>query len=450
MNKPSAKIFFDSSTHARAWEFLRTAINSEEPAILVTGNYGVGKTVLCLKLVEQLKQDDHPYVYVSTPMQSYQEVLWGICSALKIKGVAAASEEDDLHRAIYKYLDKSPDTKLLIIVDDVQEHNSKTLNKIRLLSNYTQDGKYSIRLFLFGSPAFVTRLKAVDMEPLDQRIKRRFDVTGLDFEDTKEYIYFRLIHAGAKGSPFFTDDAIQRIVSATDGILRKTNNLCDMCLQIGASRGIEDIDVDLVNESLLALGWELKDTKPEATEEPSTVLPAPAPAVTASVTAAPLSPAAVVHPQVQTPAAIPPESLANESGVGPSIRIHSESGQGFMGQSGAGQQSPFEPNRHGGMNSGMPPLNTASGYHAGSGNMSAATGNPFHQPGSVPMGHMQQNSQSTGFGGSHVAHHDTDKEIAPPKPAESRWTSWLFRGAVVLLLIAIFAAVVLRDTNVAG
>lgn len=259
LNTTTPELFFESKIHKGAWSFLNASLQSEEPVVLLTGEYGTGKTLLCLKLVEILKQQQQPFVYISTPMQSYAEALRGICKALCID-TTPDDNEDSLHRLIYGFFEQKPDHKLLLLLDDAQEHNSKALNKVRMLVNYNVEGHSPIRLFLFGSPAFVKRLQAPDLEPLEQRIKRRYSMTGLNFIETKEYIYFRLLEAGATGSPFFPDDTIRSIVSITGGIPRRINNICDMCLQIATSSGIDTIKKQAVDEAVAYLGWQLSST----------------------------------------------------------------------------------------------------------------------------------------------------------------------------------------------
>lgn len=258
LNKTSPELFFESRIHRGAWSFLNASLQSEEPVILLTGEYGTGKTLLCLKLVEILKQQEQPYVYISTPMQSYSEALRGICKALNIER-SSEEDEDSLHRLVYSFFESNPDQTLMLLLDDAQEHNAKALNKVRMLVNYNVDGRSPIRLFLFGSPAFVKRLQAPDLEPLDQRIKRRYSMEGLNFIETKEYIYFRLLEAGATGSPFFPDDTIRSIVEITNGIPRRINNICDMCLQIATTSGVDIVKSHVVSEAIAYLGWQIAD-----------------------------------------------------------------------------------------------------------------------------------------------------------------------------------------------
>ncbi|WP_419811961.1 AAA family ATPase [Bacterioplanoides sp.] len=431
LNRPSAKVFFKSSNHASAWDFLLENIDSQEPAVMVSGNYGVGKTVLCLKLIEQLEQQQVPHVYVSTPMQSYREVLLGICGALKIKRIAASADEDDLHRAIYKYLDNNPEANVVIIVDDAQEHNSKNLNKIRLLANYTQGGHYFFRLFFFGSPAFQQRLRAVDMEPLDQRIKRRYELKGLDFEDAKEYIYFRLINAGAKGSPFFSDQAVEVIVDSTEGVLRKMNNLCDMCLQIGASKGLEDLDAELVREAITALGWEDAPLIAESDDKSGDG----ADAVESAPVAAPLQPSVQDPVQAADAGYAATDVAAEEESATTGFKLHSDVYSAPPHQ----QQSPQY-------------------QHPSSAPPAPASEPPVLQPMTPPPvahppanGYYPANSNAPTAYQQPPAQPDNDAVQEGTQPqSETVWTSWLFRGVVVFLLMAIFATIVAKDLNIGG
>lgn len=433
LNRPSAKMFFKSSNHSKAWDFLLENIDSKEPAVMVSGNYGVGKTVLCLKLNEQLEQQKIPYVYVSTPMQSYREVLLGICMALNIKRIAASADEDDLHRAIYKYLDNNPEANVVLIVDDAQEHNSKNLNKIRLLANYTQGGHYFFRLFFFGSPAFRQRLRAVDMEPLDQRIKRRFELKGLNFEDAKEYIYFRLINAGAKGSPFFSDEAVQVIVDRTEGVLRKMNNLCDMCLQIGASKGLEHLSADLVREAITALGWE----------------EAPLPAETDEDNGGKIG-HGDKHETAPAPETVTPETLEENPGVA-GFKLHSDTRvlplnampppQQLSQQQAQQQQASYAPAGYSEppvlqpMTPSQGPQPAPTSYYAGD-NVTT----PYAQPQVQPVTPVQPVATPVNDAVADTAQTGT----------ETVWTSWVFRGVVVFLLMAIFATIVAKDLNIGG
>ena len=271
LNKPTPSLFFYSEAHTKAWDFLTGSIESQEPHLLVTGEYGAGKTLLCLKLVDYLKQNDRqPVAYISTPMQSYREVLRRIYTALNLGAIEESADEESLHFKIYRHFESQPNSSLIIILDDVQEYDARQLNQIRLLSTFSHDGFFPIRLFLFGNTAFIQRLGSQDLKPLDQRIKRRYQLANLTFSEAKEYIFFQLIEAGAQGFPLFPDESIQRIVELSQGTPRRINNICDMCLLVGSSHGTKVINLEVVQEAAVNLAWvpSTKQSEPVESEQP--------------------------------------------------------------------------------------------------------------------------------------------------------------------------------------
>jgi len=253
---PSPRVFFKSQTHKLAWHYLSSGIKSQEPILLVAGDYGTGKTLLCLALVKELrKRNLFPFTYISTANYSYTKMLSEIVATLGLE----TQEEDDfsLQRILYRHFENKENAKThYIIIDDIHEFNSSTLNKLRLLANFNHQSFFPIRLICFAHSSFLNRLKTPSLRPLDQRIRRRFLLTPFDFMESKEYIYFRLLNSGAPGSPYFPDDIIDGIHSYTGGIPRLINNVCDSCLLMGASRELSAIDNSILSEAVKALGWE--------------------------------------------------------------------------------------------------------------------------------------------------------------------------------------------------
>lgn len=259
LSLPSPDIFFTSRTHKIAWNYLIYGIKEHEPYLLVAGDYGMGKTLLCLKLVKALQTKDlYPFTYISNSNYSYATIIREIVKRLGL--TIHTEDEASLQRVLYDYFEaQKPLQPFYCILDDVQEFDPMTLVKLRLLANFNASGVFPLRMIFFAHTSFLERLKSPSMEPLDQRIKRRYTLVPFDLHDTKEYIYFRLLQAGAVMSPYFTDAAIGHLFEHTGGIPRLINNICDACLLIGASREMEEIDAPLVDEAVEYLGWRRHD-----------------------------------------------------------------------------------------------------------------------------------------------------------------------------------------------
>ena len=248
--QPTPSVFFESPVHMGAMRFLRAGVEGQEPFLLVLGRYGMGKTLLGFRLAEYLKQEQVPHINVPTPVISYSKLLEQMI--IKFGWTPRGNDEESLQNQLLQYVNVTDlgGQQIVIIMDEIQDYDVSTLVNIRMLSNYNVQGFYPFQFILCGHPSFARVLANSRLEALDQRIRRRYTLEPFDLEETREYIYFRLIQSGAEGRPYFPDAAIKLIHSKSGGIPRVINNICDTCLLIGASQNMDVIDEDLVREAI--------------------------------------------------------------------------------------------------------------------------------------------------------------------------------------------------------
>lgn len=240
--QPTPSVFFESRIHQGAFHYLTAGVEEHEPFLLLLGRYGMGKTLLCLRLLRHLRKEEHPFLNIPTPVVSYRELLEHI---LHSWGVMPLGDSDEvLQTQLFHYMDRhlTPGRYFSIILDEVQDYQLSTLAKIRMLSNYNCDGFYPFQFIFFGHPDVLELLNTPPLASLQQRIRRRYTLTPFTFEETREYIYYRLLESGARGSPYFPDETLRIIHARSEGIPRLINNLCDTCLLFGASKALSEID----------------------------------------------------------------------------------------------------------------------------------------------------------------------------------------------------------------
>jgi general secretion pathway protein A len=252
---PSPEVFYKSETHRNCWNYLMHGIKASEPILLVEGDYGAGKTLLFLKLVTILKKHkNRPAVWIPTPTYNYSMMLEKIVE--KLLGISlendAGYDEETLQKHIYEYFETESNEKkfVYIIIDDAQEFSFTFLNKLRLLASSNFNGQFPIRLIFFAHHSFSRLLDQKTLKALGQRIRRVYHLSGLNFEETREYIYFRLLYSGASGTPVFDDNAIHLIQQISKGGPRLINNLCDSSLIIASSEKKNLVDSEIVHKAV--------------------------------------------------------------------------------------------------------------------------------------------------------------------------------------------------------
>jgi len=131
----------------------------------------------------------------------------------------------------------------LLLIDEAQVLDRETLEEIRLLLNFQLNDRFLITVILFGQPELINKIR--EIEQLNQRIAVKYHVDPFDFDDTAHYVHFRQKKAGGKKN-VFSPESIEKIYDHSKGVPRKINNLCDLSLLVGCSKGKPLIDSGIV------------------------------------------------------------------------------------------------------------------------------------------------------------------------------------------------------------
>lgn len=264
---PSTDTFFISSTHKEAWYYLLFGIDTQEPFLVLTGEYGMGKTLLCLQLLKIAKEKGmHRIEYVPTTNEGYGGILRRMATNMGISPLP--EDEEILQDMIYdRFRAEKDQSRFYLIIDDAHELNITTLSKLKYLSTFSYNEFFPVVMVFVAHPSFLQDLKTSALSSLNQRIKRRYHLSRFNLEDTKNYIYYRLLKSGATGIPSFSDETIQKIFEYSGGVPRLINNISDTCLLIGASNHMASIPPTVVEDAKKLVEGSLTDTEVKAVKD---------------------------------------------------------------------------------------------------------------------------------------------------------------------------------------
>ena len=277
--RPDPHFFFGSKGHKRAMAYLEYGLSQGEGFIVVTGEVGAGKTTLVRNLFNNLPSEQIVAAHIVNTHLDSDDTLRMVVSAFGLP-YENVSKTDLLTRLeqFLRAVDESG-KRALLVVDEAQNLTPRTVEELRMLSNFQTDDKSLLQTFLLGQPEFRTTLHSAGMQQLRQRVIASYHLGPMDAAETKGYIEHRLHTVGWTGDPSFSDAAHAAIFEYTGGIPRKTNTLCDRLLLMGyleEMHAFEEADVLEV----------IRDIQQEF-QLPDGVEPdAPAPAIAAAPAAA--------------------------------------------------------------------------------------------------------------------------------------------------------------------
>jgi len=215
---------------------------------VLTADVGSGKTTLLQALVNSLEQDVH-LCLLNNPILYRDEFFSYIAKKLGLHWDGNKAmfliEFGNLLKECY-----SNDERVLLIFDEAHVLPVDLLEEIRFLSNLEEKGQDVLSIFLVGQPELNERMSDDRLLPLRQRIGIRFHLHRFTLDETRQYILFRLRHAGARHLNIFSEEAIAMIHRVSQGTPRLINIICDHALLTGFAESTPVIGAELIEESV--------------------------------------------------------------------------------------------------------------------------------------------------------------------------------------------------------
>jgi putative secretion ATPase (PEP-CTERM system associated) len=213
--------------------YLDYGLSQGEGFIVITGEVGAGKTTLVRNLLNRLPTDQIVAAHIVNTSLDPEDTLRMVVSAFGLPYESASKAE--LLNRLEQFL-RSVDRqgkRALLVIDEAQNLNARTVEELRMLSNFQTDDRSLLQTFLLGQPEFRATLHSPGMQQLRQRVIASYHLGPMDAQETRAYVEHRLATVGWKGDPAFDDGAYAAVYGYSGGIPRKTNTLMDRVLLMG-------------------------------------------------------------------------------------------------------------------------------------------------------------------------------------------------------------------------
>lgn len=228
---PDHRFLYLTHAHREALASILYGIRERRGFIALVGEAGTGKTTLLRAALKQLNGDtksafifnsDLPFLQVMALILDELGILEPV---KKLTLISAFRRLNDF--AVKQFAGGG---NVVIMVDEAQNFDDRTIEGLRLLSNLESDKHKMIQVILAGQPALDRKLSKQAMEQFVQRISMRRCTAVLDEKDTYGYIEHRFKVAGYRGPDIFSKKARQLVFQHSGGVPRKINILCDNVL----------------------------------------------------------------------------------------------------------------------------------------------------------------------------------------------------------------------------
>jgi general secretion pathway protein A len=261
---PDPRFLFDAASHAAAREQVARAMERREPLVVVTGEIGTGKTLLCRSVVQKLASRTFLSI-VHDPMLDRDDLLkqmlqdFGVIS--KDRTRLAPTTRHELVHALQEFLLSLVPLKghAVLVIDEAQHLQADVVEQLRLVSNVHDEGGTLLQIVLVGQPSLETVLARPELRQVKQRVSRHVRLEPLGIAELSQYIEHRLAVAreGGSASPgavAFAPEALSAIWRLSGGTPRIINLLCDRALEAAYEQQARSVGAPHVEAAAEELG----------------------------------------------------------------------------------------------------------------------------------------------------------------------------------------------------
>ncbi len=267
---PDTSFFMNRAGYQDALNVLLVALRSGEGFVKITGEVGVGKTILCRTLMKTISKE-FVTAYIHNPYIKPDSLLFAIADALAVKYTDTTSQHllmKSITRALLDTHRKGK--KVVVCLDEVQAMPVQTLESLRLLTNLETEKRKLLQVILFGQPELDLLLNQPSVRQLKQRITFSYQLLPLNKVAAFAYIRHRLQIAGCSNTGLFTKRACEAIYRHSNGIPRLINILSHKSLICAYGEGMGKITHKHVN----LVAPEIEHTKEKSESWLNSLVPA--------------------------------------------------------------------------------------------------------------------------------------------------------------------------------
>ncbi len=228
---PDDEYFVPGPSVPQAQADLAAAARAGQGVALLTGPPGVGKTIVCHRLAQELRAEFDVAVLSGSGCVTRRSLLQSILYELQAPHAGVFEQEARLELISLARESVADGRGVVLIVDEAHELPPRLLEGLRSLTNYIEQGRPLVRLVLAGTLQLEEVLIRSEMEALNQRIVCHVSMEPLRREESARHLAACLAEVGGVLQETISAPALELICHASDGVLRCLHRLSERCLE---------------------------------------------------------------------------------------------------------------------------------------------------------------------------------------------------------------------------
>jgi general secretion pathway protein A len=247
---PDPKFLYPGPTHSEVLSTMVSGIMDRRGIIVITGEAGVGKTILVYALLRD-RSERIRTAFIFNPNLDLKSILENIFQDL---GLPIQEKGGDLFSLLVGFRETLKESinrseTLAIVVDEAQSLAEEVLEGLFRLATPDSPDTNALQIVLVGHPDLEKKLNSERFNPYKGRITVKERIRPLSRQESRDYITYRLNLVGRNITEVFTAEGINMILRFANGNPRVINLLCSRALSAGCQAYSPLIDSKIVKKA---------------------------------------------------------------------------------------------------------------------------------------------------------------------------------------------------------
>ena len=173
---PDPSFLYMSKDHSMALTLLEYSILNKQGFTVITGEIGSGKTTLINRMIDDMEAE------ITVGLINFGHHAFGDLSewilmayGLEYRNKSRVAMYDEFVKFLIDEYAKHQ--KVVLIIDEAQNMEERTLEALRMLSNINAQKEYLLNLILVGQPEFRDTMQRPHLRQLAQRVSVSYHVS---------------------------------------------------------------------------------------------------------------------------------------------------------------------------------------------------------------------------------------------------------------------------------
>lgn len=257
---PDSALYYPATAHEAVLASLVRGLHDDLGLLLLTGEPGIGKTLVGQVLLERLGGDLQTAFITNSHLPDRTALLQALLFDMGLPYADGTEQVLRLRLTEHVLVACAAGKRTIAVIDEAHHLSVDLLEELRLLGNLEAGQDKAFQAICLAQPVILETLKQPALFAWKQRMGVHAHLAPLSVEEGCDYLLHHLRLAGGKADKIVDEAGLEVLASGARGVPRLLNQAAHQALLLADQAEMDAVDAEAALEALALLGLGVDET----------------------------------------------------------------------------------------------------------------------------------------------------------------------------------------------